>query len=144
MSRIALSVEHSLPNCRRPGRWPNVVVTRVPSPVRRPSGLLTAHRTTTLTPGKLHGLRRLMRQTFPSPPMSPLPLGFACQTPLALIRSGQPRMPCGHLSELRPGFLWLNTVLHRHLLCAHFLPLSSVQLSPNRVWSNFGLDSVDL
>ena len=133
VSPIAHSVELAWSSCRisltgpalRPGRWSNMVGTRVPSPVRRqvirhhrPSGLLTVRRTTTLRPGKLLGLwpllRRLMSPTFPLRRRLRCPSGLLAERRLALFRPGQPRRTSQHPLEQ------LSTVRHGHLLCARF------------------------
>ena len=129
---MALYVELSWPSCRisltgpalRPGLWPNVAGTRVSSPVRRPSDLLTARQTTTLRPRKLLGLwpllRRLMMPTFLLCRRLRCPSGLLAERRFTLFRPDQPQRTSRRRSEPRPGFLFLSTVLRRHRL----LPVS--------------------
>ena len=86
-----------------------------------PSPVGPTHRTPDHDP---HGLwpllHRLMTPTFPLRRCLCCPSDLIAERRLALFRPGQPHRTSRHLSEPRPGFTLQSTVLHRHLLCAHF------------------------
>ena len=118
VSRIALSVEPSWPNSAearsvaKRGRDSCTESCSSPSrPARSPLG--PTHR----IPDHDPPARKAARATspddadVPSPPMSPLPLGFARRTPAGshLARSATHAVSL----EPRPGFPWLHTVLRR-------------------------------